>query len=160
MVAAEQWGVRTVRVRLGLVLHPEGGVLHRLLPTFKVGAGGRLGSGQQFLPWIHREDSAALLRYALEDARARGPLNAVAPEQVTNAQFTQVLGEVLHRPSVMHVPLFALKLAFGELTSAALESQRVVPERALALGFPYRYPRLREALEHLVGHPRAVAHAG
>ena len=94
--------------------------------------------------------------FALEHESLQGPLNAVAPEQVTNAQFTHVLGEVLHRPSVMHVPLFALKLAFGELTSAALESQRVVPERALALGYTFRHPRLREALEHLVGHHREV----
>ncbi|HET9449717.1 MAG TPA: TIGR01777 family oxidoreductase [Aggregicoccus sp.] len=154
---AEELGIRTVRVRIGLVLHPSGGVLDRVLPSFKLGAGGRLGSGQQYFPWLHREDAVALLRFALEHESLRGPLNAVAPEQVTQAQFSHVLGEVLHRPSLMHVPAFALKMAFGEMASAALESQRVAPERALALGFTFRYPHLREALEHLVGHHREVA---
>jgi uncharacterized protein len=157
---ARVWGVRTVCMRIGLVLHPEGGVLHRVLPTFKVGAGGRLGSGQQYFPWIHREDALGLLLFALEREGLEGPVNAVAPEQVTNAQFSQVLGEVLHRPSVMHVPAFALRMAFGEMASAALESQRVAPQRALQAGYAFRHPRLREALEHLVGHHREVAHAG
>lgn len=157
---AEGLGVRTVRLRIGLVLHPDGGVLHQVLPTFKVGAGGRLGSGAQYFPWIHREDAVSLLLLALERAGLRGPLNVVAPGQVTNAQFSHVLGEVLHRPSVMHVPAFALKLAFGEMASAALESQRVLPERALAEGYRFRYPELRGALEHLVGQHREAAHAG
>jgi uncharacterized protein len=157
---AEELGIRTVRLRIGLVLHPDGGVLHRVLPSFKMGAGGRLGSGQQYFPWIHREDAVTLLRFALEHESLQGPVNAVAPEQVTQEQFSHVLGEVLHRPSLVHVPAFALKLAFGEMASAALESQRVVPERALALGFAFRFPQLREALEHLVGHHREVAHAG
>jgi uncharacterized protein (TIGR01777 family) len=157
---AEGLGVRTVRLRIGLVLHPEGGVLHRVLPTFRMGAGGRLGSGQQYFPWIHREDAVGLLLFALEREGLEGPVNAVAPEQVTNAQFSHVLGEVLHRPSVMHVPAFALKLAFGEMASAALESQRVLSERALAEGYVFKFPELRGALEHLVGHHREVAHAG
>ena len=157
---AEGFGVRTVRLRIGLVLHPDGGVLHRVLPSFKMGAGGRLGSGAQYFPWIHREDALGLLLYALEREGLGGPLNAVAPEQVTNAQFSHVLGEVLHRPSVMHVPAFALKLAFGEMASAALESQRVLPERALAEGYRFQFPELRGALEHLVGHHREVAHTG
>ncbi|MBF5042992.1 TIGR01777 family protein [Aggregicoccus sp. 17bor-14] len=157
---ARVWGVRVACVRIGLVLHPEGGVLHKVLPTFKVGAGGRLGSGQQFFPWIHRADALGLLLLALERPEVEGALNAVAPEQVTNAQFTHVLGEVLHRPSVMHVPAFALKLAFGEMASAALEGQRVVPERALALGYAFQFPHLRDALEELVGHHREAAHTG
>lgn len=151
---AEGLGVRTVRLRIGLVLHPDGGVLHRVLPSFKMGAGGRLGSGAQYFPWIHREDALGLLLFALEREGLGGPLNAVAPEQVTNAQFSHVLGEVLHRPSVMHVPAFALKMAFGEMASAALESQRVLPERALAEGYRFQFPELRGALEHLVGHHR------
>jgi uncharacterized protein (TIGR01777 family) len=155
---AEGLGVRTVRLRIGLVMHPEGGVLHKVLPTFKMGAGGRLGSGAQYFPWIHREDALGLLLFALEREGLAGPLNAVAPEQVTNAQFSHVLGEVLHRPSVMHVPAFALRMAFGEMASAALESQRVLPERALAEGYRFQYPKLRAALEHLVGHHREVAH--
>lgn len=119
---AAEAGLRTVRLRIGVVLHPAGGVLHRMLPVFRMGAGGRVGNGHQYVSWVHREDLFALVRFALE------------------------------RPAVLQVPGFVLKARFGEMAKVALEGQRVLPRRALEAGFQFRHPTLEEALRDLLPH--------
>ncbi|XXF79006.1 TIGR01777 family oxidoreductase [Myxococcaceae bacterium GXIMD 01537] len=153
---AEAWrareaGIRTVVPRIGVVLHPDGGALHKMLPAFRMGAGGRVGSGRQYVSWIHREDLVEILVRLVEEPRLEGPINATSPGAVTNAEFAHALGEVLHRPAVMHMPGFVLKAALGEMARVALEGQRVVPRRLLDAGFSFRYPELRTALEDLLG---------
>ena len=136
---------RLVLLRTGLVLGAEGALAKMLLP-FKLGAGGRLGSGRQWMPWIHVDDWAALTARLIRDERASGPYNLTAPEPVTNADFTRALGRVLHRPTLLPAPAFALKLALGEMAELLLTGQRAVPARARALGFVFRYPHLDDAL--------------
>jgi hypothetical protein len=154
---ARDAGLRTAVLRTGVVLHPEGGALHKMLPLFRMGTGGRVGSGKQYVSWIHRDDWMAVVLRVLEDARLEGVLNVTAPEPVTNADFAHVLGEVLHRPAVMHVPGFVVKAAMGEMAKVALEGQRVVPQRLLEAGFQFRFPDLRAALHDLLP-PHAHAH--
>jgi hypothetical protein len=157
---AREAGIRTVLLRMGAVLHPEGGALHKMLPLFRMGTGGRVGSGKQYVSWIHREDWLAVVVRALEDAGLEGAFNVTAPEPVTNADFAHVLGEVLHRPAVMHVPGFMVRAAMGEMAKVVLEGQRVVPRRLLEAGFPFRYPDLRSALHDLLpAHAHAHGHA-
>ncbi len=148
--AAEAFGMRVVRVRTGLVLDAGGGALVRMLPPFRMGLGGRLGSGRQWMSWIHLEDLAALFQFAVE-RQVRGPLNAVAPYPVTNSDFTRELARTLGRPAVFPVPGFALRLLFGEMADVLLTSQRVVPGAAEAAGFRFRFPQLAEALAGLLG---------
>ncbi|MBN1207350.1 MAG: TIGR01777 family oxidoreductase [Myxococcaceae bacterium] len=147
---ARESGIRTAVARLGVVLHPEGGALHTMLPAFRMGAGGRVGSGKQYVSWIHREDAVAALRFLLEDPSLEGPFNITAPEPVTNAEFAHALGAALGRPSVVHVPGFVLKAALGEMSMVALEGQRVLPRRLTEAGFTFRFPRLEEALRALL----------
>jgi uncharacterized protein (TIGR01777 family) len=147
---ANALGIRVVIVRTGVVLG-HGGVLARMLPIFKLGAGGRLGSGRQWMSWIHIDDLTALIEFVLSGARLRGPVNATAPNPVTNAEFTRTLASALHRPAFAVVPAFALKLMFGEMASVLLDSQRVLPKAAQAAGFQFRYPDLGPALAGLVG---------
>jgi uncharacterized protein (TIGR01777 family) len=147
---AREFGLRTAVARLGVVLHPEGGALHTMLPPFRMGAGGRVGSGKQYVSWIHRGDAVAALRFLLENPTLEGPLNLTAPEPVTNADFAHTLGAVLGRPSVMHVPAFVLKAALGEMAMVALEGQRVLPRRLTEAGFSFRFSRLEEALRDLL----------
>jgi uncharacterized protein (TIGR01777 family) len=144
--AAERVGIRVVLARLGLVLAPRGGALERMLPPFRLGVGGKLGDGRQWLPWVHLDDAVGLLLHAARDERLRGPLNVVAPEAVTNAEFTRALGQALGRPAVLPVPRVALRVLFGELSQALLDSRRVVPAVALETHYEYRYPRLGPAL--------------
>ncbi|MEW5849975.1 MAG: TIGR01777 family oxidoreductase [Myxococcota bacterium] len=146
---AEQHGVRRVSVRFGVVLSTEGGALPRMLPVFRLGLGGRLGSGQQWFPWLHVDDAVGLILHALH-TDVRGPLNAVAPQAVRNAQFTHALGGALHRPTLAWVPGPALRLALGEMSVALLGSQRVIPERARRSGYVFRHPELRGALDALL----------
>ncbi|RMD85562.1 MAG: TIGR01777 family protein, partial [Candidatus Dadabacteria bacterium] len=146
-------GLRVVILRFGLVLDPSGGALGRLLPVFRLGLGGRLGSGRQWLSWIHVGDLAAMIRWALETADLCGVVNAVAPEPVRNADFTRVLAAAVGRPAFLHVPRWVLKLVLGELATALLASQRVRPAVAERLGFKFAYPRLDRALEDLLGRP-------
>jgi uncharacterized protein (TIGR01777 family) len=146
--AAEAFGMRVVRVRTGVVLDARGGALVRMLPPFRMGVGGRLGSGRQWMSWIHLEDLAALFQFALE-SQVRGPLNGVAPNPVTNSDFTRELAHALRRPAVFPVPGFALRLLFGEMADVLLASQRVVPGAAEAAGFRFRFPQLAPALESL-----------
>jgi len=147
---AEALGVRRVVLRTAPVLALEDGLLPRMLPPFKLGLGGPLGSGEQYMPWIHLADQVAAIRFLAGTDAARGPFNLVAPEPVTNEEFTRTLGRVLGRPTVFRVPRFALRLALGEMADTVLESQRAVPERLEALGFRFRFPRLEPALRDLL----------
>jgi uncharacterized protein (TIGR01777 family) len=138
---------RVVLIRTGLVLERDGGALPRMLPPFWLGAGGPVGSGRQYWPWIHREDWIGLLRFAIETPAAKGALNATAPEPVTSAEFARALGRAIRRPAVLPAPSFALRLLLGEMADALLLSgQRAVPARARQLGFSFRYGRLDDAL--------------
>jgi uncharacterized protein (TIGR01777 family) len=147
--AAQALNVRTVAVRIGVVLGRDGGALKPLLPLFRLGLGGRVGSGRQWLSWIHLSDLVGLLRHVLEHPEAAEPINGVAPEPVTNATFTAELGRALHRPALFPVPAAALRAAFGEMSAVLLGSQRVQPQAAECLGFAFRYPTVRSALEDL-----------
>ncbi len=148
---ADTAGIRTVLPRLGVVLHPEGGALKKMLPLFRLGLGGKMGSGQQYMSWVHRDDTLGLLLFALEQPELRGPLNVTAPEPVTNADFSRALGAALGRPAVMPVPAFALKAAMGEMSEVVLGGQRVLPRRAQEAGYRFQHPELSEALRSLVG---------
>ena len=139
-------GVRLCIPRIGVVLDRDGGALAKMLPAFRMGAGGRLGSGQHWFPWIHREDMAAILRWLLETPAASGAYNASAPNPVTNEAFTRSLGRALGRPTVLPMPAAALKLLFGEMSELLLVSDRMVPRRLLQEGFRFRYPDLDGAL--------------
>jgi uncharacterized protein (TIGR01777 family) len=138
---------RVACVRTGLVLEKDGGALPQMLPPFKFGAGGPVGSGRQYWPWIHREDWIGLVRWAIETPAAAGAINLTAPVPVTNADFARALGGALHRPAFMPAPAFALRLLLGEMADALLLSgQRAVPTRAERGGFTFRYARVDDAL--------------
>jgi len=149
---ATEAGIRVVHPRFGMVLTPAGGGLARMLPAFELGAGARLGDGRQWMSWVSLDDALGLILHALATPALVGPLNAVAPGAVTNRAFTETLGEVLGRPTILPAPAVALRLAFGEMADALLlSSQRVVPARAAETGFVFRHPDLRGALRHLLG---------
>jgi uncharacterized protein (TIGR01777 family) len=139
-------GVRVCRMRIGVVLDRDGGALAKMLPAFRLGAGGRLGSGRHWFPWIHREDVAAICQWLLENPEARGAYNAGSPNPVTNAQFTHALGRALGRPTVLPMPAAALKLLFGEMSEILLASDRMLPKRLVEEGFTFRHPQLDGAL--------------
>lgn len=139
-------GVRVCVMRIGVVLDRDGGALAKMLPAFQLGAGGRLGAGRQYFPWIHREDMAGICQWLLENPRARGAYNAGAPKPVTNAEFTQALGRAIARPTIVPMPEAALKLLFGEMSELLLISERMLPKRLLEEGFKFRYPDLASAL--------------
>ena len=143
-VTAEPLGVRVVTMRTGIVLG-HGGALAKMTTPFKLFAGGRIGSGQQWMAWIHLDDAVAAYLAAIDDARYRGPINLVT-DSIRNADFAKQLGAVLHRPSWLPVPAFALKAAVGELAEALLQGRRVVPARLRELGFVWKHPELGEAL--------------
>ena len=149
--AAEKLDVRVVYLRTGVVLAREGGALPRMAAPFRLGAGGRLGHGRQWMPWIHVDDAVGLILHALADGGLRGPLNVVAPGAATNAELTRALGRVLRRPAFMVVPTPALKLLFGGMSATLLASQRVVPQAAGAAGYRFRFERLDAALADLLG---------
>lgn len=139
-------GVRVCVMRIGVVLDRGGGALAKMLPAFRLGAGGRLGTGRHYFPWIHRDDVVAICQWLLENPRASGAYNASAPNPVTNAEFTRALGHALGRPAVLPMPAAALKLLFGEMSELLLVSDRMVPRRLLAEGFAFSYRELDEAL--------------
>jgi uncharacterized protein len=142
---------RVACVRTGLVLERDGGALPKMLTPFRLGAGGRLGSGRQYWPWIHRRDWIALVRWALVTPAASGPINATAPHPVTNSEFASVLGRVLHRPALLAVPAMALRLALGEMADGLLLSgQRAVPDKAERLGFSFAFTQLDDALRDIL----------
>lgn len=148
--AATGLGVRVVLPRFGLLLGRGGGALDRLQPLFALGLGGRLGSGAQYMPWLHLDDAIEIIRAALGDERLAGPINAVAPAPVTNREFTAALGRALRRPAFWWVPGSALQLALGDAASVLLASQRVLPRRLEQLGHRFRQPDLVAALRDLV----------
>ncbi|HUA87450.1 MAG TPA: TIGR01777 family oxidoreductase [Bryobacteraceae bacterium] len=151
--AAEQFGVRVAALRISLALGRDGGALQKMLLPFRLGAGGRLGAGTQWMSWIHVDDLAEMFAFALEND-VRGVWNAASPNPVTNAGFTRELGGALHRPAILPVPAFALKILFGEMAGVILGSQRAVPEAALHAGFSFRFADLSAALRDLVGFNR------
>jgi uncharacterized protein len=151
---ASSSGIRTVIARFGIVLSAEGGALSRMLTPFRLGAGGRLGSGRQWMSWIALEDAVKVLRAAIDDARWNGALNLVSPEPVRNSDFTRVLASVLHRPAICPAPAFALRLALGEMADALLlSSQRVLPECLRQYGYAFRYENLEAALHAVLAKP-------
>lgn len=143
---AQQTPGRCVILRVGIVLEKGGGALEKMLPPFKLGLGGPLGSGQQWMSWIHREDLVSLYCFAADTPALQGILNAVAPHPVKNVEFTRTLGRVLRRSAALRAPSFALKLALGEMSTVLLASQRVIPERALKEGFQFAHPSLENTL--------------
>ena len=144
--------MRVVLVRTGLVLDPGHGLLKQLLLPFKLGIGGPLAGGDQYMPWIHVQDEVRLLLWALDEQRASGAYNAAAPHSVTNRAFSRSLGRVLRRPTVMQIPELALRLRFGsELAEVAGGGQRAAPRRAVDQGFEFRHPELEPALRDLLG---------
>jgi uncharacterized protein (TIGR01777 family) len=146
---------RVVCVRTGLVLERDGGALPQMLPPFRFGAGGPVGSGRQYWPWIHRDDWIALVRWAIQTPAVSGPLNATAPHPVTNADFARALGRAMHRPAFMPAPAFALRLMLGEMADALLlAGQNAVPANALRAGFRFTYSELDEALAAIFARPR------
>lgn len=148
---AARAGIRVVSLRFGVVLSRSGGALARMLPPFRMGAGGRIGSGQQWMSWITLEDVVAVIQHALATDSLRGPVNTVAPNPVTNAQFTRALGEALHRPTIFPLPAFMVRLVFGEMGEALLlGSQRVDCGKLLASGYRFRRPELKPALQALL----------
>lgn len=148
---AESLGVRVARIRFGAVLGPDGGALKKMLLPFKLGLGGPLAGGGQWMSWIHRADVIALILFLLRESTVRGAFNGCSPHPVTNREFTQALGEALHRPAVIPVPAFAVKLLFGEMSEIVLGSQRAVPDAALRAGFTFQYPDIYGALAEIVG---------
>jgi uncharacterized protein len=149
--AAEDAGIRVVHLRFGVALSPQGGALKQMLPVFRAGLGGRLGNGRQWISWIALPDVIRVIEFVLQNRTICGPVNLVAPHPVTNLDFTRSLSGALHRPAVLAVPGFALRLGFGEMVdSTILQSERAVPARLLAAGFAFEYPELGGALRALL----------
>lgn len=143
---AVEAGIRVVHLRFGMVLGRDGGAMARLAPLFRLGLGGRLGGGQQWMSWVSEADAVAAALFALKNPSVSGPVNVVAPELVTNAAFTRELGRAVHRPALLPAPAFALRLVFGAMADEALlASTRTVPKRLLQAGFAFAHPTLREA---------------
>jgi uncharacterized protein len=150
---ATKAGVRVVNLRFGPILAREGGMLSKLLTPFKMGMGGKVGSGKQFISWVSLEDAVNAIVLAINDESIRGPLNVVSPNPVTNEEFTKTLGHVLNRPTALAMPAFAARLAFGEMADEMLlVSQRVIPKRLTAAGFQFKYPELESALRHYLAN--------
>ena len=147
---AESLGVRVIRLRTGIVLGKNGAAFEKLLSVFKLGIGGRLGSGTQWMPWIHLADHRAAIVHALLSETLAGPLNLTAPHPERNRDFTRKFAAALHRPAILPSPAFALRLALGEFSSALLASQRALPAALEAGGFQFRFPTLEQALADLV----------
>ncbi|MFM8633508.1 MAG: TIGR01777 family oxidoreductase [Planctomycetia bacterium] len=149
-MAAEQHGVRTVTARTGIVLGAGGGALAKMLTPFRLGAGGPLGNGRQWMPWVHVSDLARLYVHASDTPSIRGAMNAVAPNPVRNSEFTKALGRQLHRPAFMPAPYLGLRLLFGEFAKVLFASQRVIPKVALDTGFVFQYPDIAIALRDIL----------
>jgi len=148
---ATEFGLRVALLRVATVLGKDGGALKTMLVPFKVGIGGRFGDGKQWMPWIHLDDLVSLYVFAAENGSAEGPLNAAAPETVTNEQFTKTLGKVLGRPTFIPAPRFALQAVLGELAGFVLSSQKVIPEATERAGFKFRFGQLEQALRAVLG---------
>jgi uncharacterized protein (TIGR01777 family) len=148
--AAEKAGVRVVTARTGIVLGAGGGALAKMLTPFKLGGGGPLGNGRQWMPWVHVADLARLYVHAADTPTIRGPMNAVAPNPVRNLEFTKALGRALHRPAFIPAPYFGLRLLFGEFAQVLFASQRVLPRVALDTGFVFQFPEIAGALREIL----------
>jgi uncharacterized protein (TIGR01777 family) len=147
--AVETHGVRRVSLRFGVVLSPKGGALALMAPAFRLGLGGRLGSGQQWMSWVHLDDAAGLALRALDDPALAGPVNAVSPEPVRNAHFTRALAKALHRPAFIPIPGAPLRLALGDIAGELLGSRRILPSRAQAAAYPFARPAIEDAFRDL-----------
>lgn len=148
---AEDLGIRTVLLRTGIVLSKDGGALATMLTPFKLGVGGVIGEGTQWMSWISLDDIVGIINYALDNEKVRGAVNATAPNPVTNEQFTKTLGTVLYRPTFLPLPEFAVHMVFGEMGDALLlDSTRVIPKRLLDAGYEFKFTELQPALEHAV----------
>jgi uncharacterized protein (TIGR01777 family) len=144
---ARDQGIRVVNTRFGIILDSEGGALAKMLTPFRMGVGGRIGSGKQWMSWIALKDVIAGIEFALSNETLKGPVNFVAPNPVRNAEFTKALGKTLSRPTIFPIPAFGVRLAFGEMADALLlSSQRVTPDGLQKSGYGFRYPKLEEAL--------------
>jgi uncharacterized protein (TIGR01777 family) len=149
--AAAHAGIRTVQMRTGVVLSPKGGALAKMLTPFKLGVGGRFGSGQQWMSWIDMQDMVGAILHILKSDLLHGPVNMVAPKPVTNAEFTKTLASVLSRPAIFPMPAPVVKVAFGEMgETVLLGSQRVEPTELVGSGYPFRFTTLRESLQNLL----------
>ena len=149
--AAEPLGVRVARLRIGMVLGQKGGALARMLPPFRLGLGGRLGGGHQWMSWIRIDDLTALIAFLMKESTVRGVFNATSPFPVTNREFTRALAEAVHRPAIFPVPAFALRWTLGEMSQVLLASQRVLPDAAQRAGFVFEHPDIFTALAELAG---------
>ena len=149
--AAARLGVRVTKVRTGVVLDSEGGALGKMLPAFKLGVGGPVASGRQYISWIHTDDVLGILLAAIDDERWQGAINATAPAPQRNRDFSKALGRALHRPSLLPVPGIALRLMYGDMAQIVTEGARVLPAKALVLGYEFRHPQLDEALRAVLG---------
>ncbi|HEY5343547.1 MAG TPA: TIGR01777 family oxidoreductase [Solirubrobacteraceae bacterium] len=148
---ASALGMRVVVLRTGVVLDRDGGALAKMLPPFRLGVGGPVAGGEQYMSWVHREDLVGMIAAALADERWSGPVNGTAPEPVSNREFSHALGHALHRPSLLPVPGFALGLLYGEMAEIVTTGARVMPAKALVLGYDFRHPELGEALRSALG---------
>lgn len=159
--AVEAMGVRRVILRIGLPLSMQGGVFTRLIFPFRLFAGGPLGSGQQYQPWIHMDDMVAIVQYLMENNQASGAFNISAPAPVTNAELAKAIGRVMKRPSFLPAPAIAFKLGFGEVAEIVLEGNKMIPKRLMDMGFKWAHPHVGEAVADLLGAqkaPTAPAH--
>lgn len=147
---ASEYGIRVVWVRIGLVLGIGGGLLEQVLPPFKMGVGGKLGSGNQWMSWIHVNDVIGIVLHAMDNDNIEGALNATAPSPVRNIEFTKTLGSVLGKPTIFPVPTFGLKIMMGEFANFVVLSQNVLPEKTEACGYQFQYPTLESALKDLL----------
>jgi uncharacterized protein (TIGR01777 family) len=143
---AAELGLRVVKVRTGVVLERDGGALSKMLPAFRLGVGGPVAGGEQYMPWIHLDDIVGIYLAAIDGEDWSGPVNASAPEPVTNKAFTRALGRALHRPTLLPVPALGIKLLYGDMAEMVVNGQRAVPRRALELGYRFQHPDLDEAL--------------
>jgi uncharacterized protein (TIGR01777 family) len=150
--AAEELGLRVVVTRTGVVLSPNGGALSKMLPFFKAGLGGPVAGGSQYLPWVHVDDVAGAVMFALDTAAVTGPVNVTAPEPATNKEFSRALGRALRRPAIAPVPALALKVLYGEMALTVTSGQRAVPARLTEAGYAFRWPELDAALREATGH--------
>ncbi len=152
---AAQAGIRTALLRFGVILSRNGGALPRMVLPFRLGMGGRFGSGKQWMSWIALEDAVGIVRAAIEDERFAGPINVVVPNPLRNAEFTRIVARALHRPAIFPAPAFALRMALGEMADALLlVSQRAIPERLTIMGYSFRFPDFDAALRAALGRTR------
>ena len=151
-------GIRVANVRFGVVLSTAGGALKKMLLPFRMGLGGVIGTGSQYMSWVSIDDVVGMIQYVIANDSLRGPINLVAPNAVNNREFTKTLGRVLHRPTIFPMPAFAARIAFGEMANELLlSSTRVLPKKLMDSGYTFRHPELGEALEHLLKKTNAIS---